>query len=325
VTRWVVAAALGLGLLEAPLALAQPSPGKIARIGYLSIRSGPTALDEAFRQGLRDQGWIEGRTISIEYRWADFKADRLASLAEELVRLKVDVLVAVGGNAPALAAKRATETIPVVFTAGDPVAAGIVSGLGRPGGNVTGVSVLTTSLNVKRLELLTQAVPGAVKVAILANPTNPLFGSTLKELRSAAPVLHVQLQLLEARERRAIDEAFSRMAKDRPGALLVLADPMLFDEKEHIVELAMMARVPAAYEWREFVEAGGLMSYGASIADLYRRLGVYVDRILRGAKPAELPVEQPTTFELAINLKTARALGITIPQAVLVRADQVIR
>jgi putative ABC transport system substrate-binding protein len=159
VTRWVVAAALGLGLLEAPLALAQPAPGKIARIGYLSIRSGPTALDEAFRQGLRDQGWIEGRTISIEYRWADFKADRLASLAEELVRLKVDVLVAVGGNAPALAAKRATETIPVVFTAGDPVAAGIVSGLGRPGGNVTGVSVLTTSLNVKRLELFDPGGP----------------------------------------------------------------------------------------------------------------------------------------------------------------------
>ncbi len=315
-----------LGTLAAPLAgEAQPPPTKTARIGYLSPRSGPSIQDEAFRQGMRELGYVEGQNISVEYRFGDWRSDRISVFAAELVRLKVDVIVASGGATWALTAKRATTTIPIVFIAGDPVGTGLVASLDRPGGNLTGVALLTDALNVKRLQFLTEAAPGVSRIAVLANPANATMGRVLKDLEAVAQTLRVTLQVLEARGPREIDDAFAAMTKKRAGALLVLNDPMLFAQRGRIVDLAMKSRVPAAYEWREFVEAGGFLSYGASITDLHRRLAaVYVDKILKGAKPSDLPVEQPTKFELVINLKTAKALGLTIPQTLLLRADQVI-
>ncbi len=321
-----LAVILTVGLSLAPLAgEAQQSPTKTARIGYLSLRQGSSHLEESFLQGLRELGYVEGQNLSLEYRWADWKHDRLLALAEDLVRRKVDVIVATGGPVPALAAKKATKTIPIIFTAGDPVGQGIVASLDRPGGNLTGISVLSSQLNSKRLEILKEVVPGTSRVAVLANPANPPAMGMLKELEDAARKLKIRLQVLAAREPREIDDAFSTMMRERPGALLVVSDPMLFGQRERIVELTRKSRVPAAYEWREFVEAGGLMSYGATITDLYRRLATYVDKILKGAKPADLPVEQPTKFELVINLKTAKALRLTIPQTLLLRADEIIQ
>jgi putative tryptophan/tyrosine transport system substrate-binding protein len=317
---------LTLGLLAAPLAAqAQPPPGKTARIGYVTLRSGPSFLEDAFRQGLRDLGYVEGHNIAIEYRWADWQLDRVAALAAELVRLNVDVIVSTGGGHTALAVKQAVTTVPVVFTAGDPLGSGLVARLDRPGGNVTGVSVFSVELNAKRLELLKAAVPGVSGVAVLANPANPSTGAALKELEGAAQALRVTLHVLEAREPQEIDDAFAAMGRERVEALLVVADPMLFVQRERIVALAAKHRLPGIFEWREFVEAGGLLSYGANIADMYRRLASYVDKILKGAKPGDLPVEQPTTFELVINLKTAQALGLTIPPHILFQATEVIR
>ena len=322
-----VSVLLVLGLLAAPLAAeAQPTPGKTARIGYLSLRSGPEHFEEAFRQGLRELGYVEGQNISVEYRWADWKPDRIPALAEELVRLKVDVIVFAGGGTVTLLAVKAVKTIPVVFlTGGDPVSAGLVASLHRPGGNLTGVSLLTSELNAKRLELLKQAVPGVSRVAVLVNPTRSTAGAVLKGLEGAARTLKVKLQVLEARDPQAIDGAFAAMKRERADALLVANDPMLFAQRERIVGLAAKSRLPGIFEWREFAEAGGLLSYGTSVADMYRRLATYVDKILKGAKPADLPVEQPTTFEFVINLKTAKALGLTIPPSLLGRADQVIQ
>ncbi len=318
--------ASGMTLLAAPGAVFAQTPGKTSRIGYLSLRSGPESQDEAFRQGLRELGYVEGKNISVEYRWADSKPDRIPALAEELVRLKVDVIVcAGGGTAVILAVKKAAKTIPVVFqTGGDPVSAGFVASLDRPGGNLTGVSALTSDLNEKRLELLKQAIPGVSRVAVLMNPTST-NAAALKGLEAAARTLKVKLQVVEARDPQAIDGAFAAMKRERPDALLVANSPMFFAERKRIVGLAAQSRLPGIFEGREFSEAGGLLSYGASLADNYRRLASYVDRILRGAKPSDLPVEQPTRFELIINAKTAKALGITIPQSMLLRADEVIQ
>ena len=316
---------LALALLAVPLVTkAQPPAGKTARIGYLSFRSGPSQLEEAFRQGLRELGYAEGQNMAIEYRWAEFKPDRASTLAAELVRLKVDVIVATGGPVPATAAKRATTTIPIVFTVSDPIGIGLVTRLGRPGGNLSGLNILTVEPNAKRLELLKEAVPGVSRVAVLANPANPGSAEAVKELEGSARVLRVKLHVLEARERQMIDTAFAAMARERAEALLVMNDPMFMTQRERIVDLAAKHRLPGIFEFREFAEAGGLLSYAANLADMYRHLATYVDKILKGVKPGDLPVEQPTKFELVINLKTARALGLTIPPSLLLRADQVI-
>jgi putative tryptophan/tyrosine transport system substrate-binding protein len=317
---------LALALLAAPLAAeAQQPPEKVARIGYLSPRPGPSHVDEAFRQGLRELGYVDGQTIAVEYRWGAWQPDRIAAFAAELARLPVDVVVATGGSSTALAAKKAFATVPIVFITSDPVGSGLVASLNRPGGNLTGVNLLTLELNAKRLDLLKEAVPGVARVAVLVNPTNAMAGRARKDLEQTARTLRVTLRVLEARGPREIDEAFSVTTRERDGALIVVNDSLFFEERERIVSLAVRHRLPAVFEWREFAEAGGLLSYGASIADMYRRLATYVDKILKGAKPADLPIEQPTKFELVINLKTAKALGLTIPPAVLARADEVIQ
>jgi putative tryptophan/tyrosine transport system substrate-binding protein len=322
----VVILTLTLGMLAAPLAAqAQPPPGKTARIGYVTSRSGPSFLEDAFRQGLHDLGYVEGQNIAIDYRWAAWQLDRVAALVAELIHLNVDVIVSTGGNATALAVKQAARMTPVVFVVGDPLETGLVARLDRPGGNATGVSLLTTELNAKRLELLKGAVPGVSHVTVLANPANPGTGAVLKELESAAQALRVTLRVLEAREPQEIDDAFAAMARERAEALLVVSDPMFFVQRDRIVDLAAKHRLPAMFFAREFAEAGGLLSYGTHIAGMYRRLAGYVDKILKGAKPGDLPVEQPTKFESIINLKTAQALGLTIPPTFLFLADEVLK
>ena len=312
-----------------PLAAAAQHAAKVARIGYLTgnLAARPHLL-EAFRQGLRDVGYVEGRNFVSEYRDAEEKLERLPALAAELVALKVDVIVA-SGTLAALAAKQATRTLPIVFSpAGDPVGSGLVTSLARPGGNVTGLSAFAPELVGKRLELLKQAVPGVSRVAVLWQPG--AFGErtekdTLKRAEVAARDLSVPLQFVEARAPADFAKAFSDMSRERAGALAVLGSNMFVSERRRLVDLAAEKRLPAVYSARELVDAGGLMSYGANLADLNRRAATYVDRILKGTKPADLPVEQPTKFELIINLKTAKALGLTIPQSVLGRADEVIQ
>ncbi len=301
---------------------------KIARIGYLTpdLAAAPHN-HEAFRQGLRDLGYVEGRNVMIEYRDAEGKFERLHALAAELVALKVDVILA-PNTVGALAAKQATRTLPIVFaTAGDPVTSGLVTSLARPGGNVTGLSLLAPELVGKCLEQLKQAVPAVSRVAALWEPGavgERMDKDMLKRAEGAARALGVRLHFVEARGPADFDRAFSDMTRARAGALTVLGSTMFSTERRHLVDLAAKTRLPAVYPWREFVDAGGLMSYGANVADNYRRAATYVDRILKGTKPADLPVEQPTKFELAINLKTAKALGLTIPPSLLLRADEVI-
>jgi len=317
------------GLLAAPLAAEGQQAAKIARIGYLGFnRAANSHLPEAFFQGLRDLGYVEGRNVVIEYRDAAGKQERFPALAAELVALKVDVIVA-SGTPQALAAKQATRTIPIVMTsAGDPVGSGLVTSLARPGGNVTGLSFLAPELVGKCLELLTQAVPGVSRVAVLWHPGD--YGERterdmLKGAEVAARALGVRLQVVEARGPADFDRAFSDMTRARAGALTELPSAMFLTERRRLVDLAAKNRLPAVYPWREPVDAGGLMSYGPDFADSFRRAATYVDKILKGAKPADLPVEQPTKFELVINLKAAKALGLTIPPSVLGRADEVIR
>jgi len=315
---------LASGLLAAPLAAEAQQAGKVHRIGYLSGGLSTYRI-EAFRQGLRELGWVEGQNIVIEYRYAEGRFDRLPDLAAELVRLKVDIIVALATPASA-AAKNATGTIPIVgISLGDPVGTGLIASLARPGGNVTGVSYSVGVETIgKGLELFKEIVPNVRRVAILSNPGNPLYAPAVRDVKVAARSLGVQLQLLETRGPTEFDGAFAAMAKERVGGLFVVADTMFNLHRARLVELAAKSRLPAAYGTRDAVEAGGLMSYGPSLPDLFRRGATYVDKILRGAKPADLPVEQPTKFELVINLKTAKALGLTIPQSVLARADQVI-
>jgi len=312
-------------LLAIPCIADAQQPLKIARIGYLasSLAGGPH-LPEAFRQALRDLGYVEGHNVVIEYRDAEGKLEPLPTLAAELVALKVDVIVA-ASILPALAAKQATRTLPIVFaTAGDPVTTGLVTSLARPGGNVTGLSNLNPELVGKRLEQLKQAVPGVSHVAVLWHPG--FLGEReekemLKEAEVTARALGVRLQFVEARGPADFDRAFSEMTKARAGALTVLGSTMFLIERRRLVDLAAKNRLPAVYAQREFVDAGGLMSYGPNLADLFRRAATYVDKILKGAEPGDLPVEQPTKFELVINLKTTKALGLTIPQSLRVQAE----
>ncbi|HEV2054419.1 MAG TPA: ABC transporter substrate-binding protein, partial [Methylomirabilota bacterium] len=318
----------GAVLLVAPVAAEAQQAAKVARIGYLAGNvSASPHLNEAFRQGLRDLGYVEGRNVVIEYRDAEGKLERLPALAAELVALKVDVIVA-GGTPQALAAKQATRTLPIVFAAAaDPVASGLVTSLARPGGNVTGLSQQTSELVGKCLEQLKQAVPGVTRVAVLWQPG--AFGERtekdmLKGVEVAARALGVRLQFVEARGPADFDRAFSDMTRARAGALTVLTSTMFVNERRRLVDLAAKNRLPAVYPWREGVDAGGLMSYGPNLPDLFRRAATYVDRILKGTKPADLPVEQPTKFELVINLKAAKALGLTIPPSLLGRADHVV-
>src|SRR5713226_8046630 len=317
-------------VLTAPLAAEALETGKVARIGYLVLGpAAPPQMREAFLQGLRDLGYIEGRNVVIEYRSAEGKSERLPALAAELVALKVDAIVTGGGTPTALAAKQATRTLPIVFaSAPDPVTDGLVTSLARPGGNVTGSSYLAPELVGKCLEQLTQAVPGVSRVAVLWQPGaagERTEKEMLKGAEVAARALGVRLQFVEARGPADFDRAFSDMTRVRAGALTVWTTAMFVSERRRLVALAAKNRLPGVYTLREFVDAGGLMSYGHSQADLNRRAATYVDKILKGAKPADLPVEQPTKFDLVINLKTAKALGLTIPPAVLQRADEVIQ
>ena len=321
-------ASLAGGLLAAPFAAQAQTAGKVWRVGYLSPGSssdpGRQRRFEAFRQGLRELGYVEGQNIAIESRWAEGKYDQHQGHAAELVRLNVDVIVAVGGPA-SQAVHQVTKTVPIVMSVViDPLGSGLVSSYAHPGGNVTGLSMMTTDLIGKQLEVLKEAVPKVSRVALLWNPANPGSAPQLREAEAAARVLGVRLQALDVRVPQEIDSAFAAMTKERAGAVLVLADGMLTNRRKQIADLAAARRLPAAYPQREFVEAGGLMAFSANPLDLERRAATYVDKILKGAKPADLPVEQPTKLELVINLKTAKALGLTIPPSLLQRADQVI-
>jgi ABC-type uncharacterized transport system substrate-binding protein len=320
------------GVLAAPLAADAQQPAKAARIGYLapgSLESPESrVILEAFRQGLRERGYVEGQNIRIEYRAADGKMERIPRLATELVRLKVDLIVA--ASTPLVRAlQHATTTIPIVASAmGDPVGDGLVASLARPGGNITGLTFLGPELVPKRLALLKEALPKVFRVAALWHPgafSERTTGDMLKETEGAARALGVQLQLVSVRGVDELDRAFSTMTKEGADSLLVFPSPMLFNERRRIVDLAIRHRLPSMSNAREFVELGGLISYGASITDLIRRAATYVDKILKGARPADLPVEQPAKFELVINLKTAIALGLTMPPSVLLRADEVIQ
>jgi putative ABC transport system substrate-binding protein len=304
---------------------------KTYKVGRLSANSPSDprskATTEAFRQGLRNLGWVEGRNISLEERWAGEKAQTMPDLAAELVRLQVDVIVAVGS--PVIqAAKQATATIPIVMagSGADPVAAGFVSSLRRPGGNITGLSMLSTELSGKRLELLKDMVSNAGRVAILRNPKFPAVAIQSKETEVAAKSLGLQLQAWEVRTPQEIENAFSSMSKASTGGLIVFSDPFLLEtNRRSIIALALKYRIPTVYPWRTYAEEGGLTSYSANLVDMHRRAATYVDKILKGTKPADLPVEQPTKFELVINLKTAKQIGLTIPPNVLARGDRVIR
>jgi putative ABC transport system substrate-binding protein len=313
------------GLLAVPLAAEAQQSGRAPRIGFLAISPGlGQHLVAAFREGLRDRGWVEGQNVIIEYRWAGGGEEKYPTLLAELVGLKVDVIVTVSTTG-ALAAKRATAEIPIVFQmVSDPVASGLVASLARPGGNATGWSNILPETSGKLLELLREAVPRASRVAVLGNPTNPGKVLEFKALRDHAQTLGVTLHSVEVLTPATLDAAFSAIGRTHPDVLITLVDAVTFSERQRIVEFAAKHRVPAIYQVREFIDAGGLMSYGLNMLGMYRRTAIYVDRVLKGAKPADLPVEQPTMFELVINLKTAKALGLTIPQSVLGRVDQVI-
>jgi putative tryptophan/tyrosine transport system substrate-binding protein len=313
------------GALAAPLVAEGQPAGKAYRIGVLEMR--PRALNanfDAFRQGLREFGYVEGQNFVIEYRSADGRPERFPGLATELVDLKVDLIVTRGTPA-ALAAEKATESIPIVMaTSADPTRFGIVSSLARPGGNVTGLSTVAVELAGKRLELLKEAIPRIARIALIANMSSPASGSQWRQMEAAARSLGFAPQLLDVRAPEDFARAFDIAIKQRADAVQVANDTLTQTNFRRIVDLSAKHRLPSMFASREFVDAGGLMAYGPNFTDLYRRAATYVDKILKGAKPADLPVEQPTKFELVINLKTAKALGLTIPQTLLLRADQVI-
>ena len=314
------------GVVASPLAAGAQQAGKVYRVGFLgnSTAALEANLVQPFREGLRDLGYVEGRDVLIEYRWADGKYDRFSALAAELAAAKVDVIVTAGTPA-ALAVKKTAASIPLVMVAvGDPVAVGLVADLARPGGNVTGLSSIAPELEGKRLELLREVVPKLSRVAVLWNPDNPFHAGSLKETRAAAQVLGIKVQLVGVRVSEEFPAAFAAIVKERAGALLMLADRIFLHNRARIVDFEAKHRLPGVYAYRELVEAGGLMSFGPSYPGMHRRAAYYVDKILRGSKPADLPVEQPTKFELLISLKAARALGLTIPHSLLLRADEVI-
>ena len=328
IDRRAFLAATGAVLLAAPLAAEAQQAGRVPRIAWLGGQARETAHPyvRAFQQGLKDLGWVEGQNIVIEWRFSGGRAELLPDLAAELVRLRVDLIV-VPSSPAALAAKNATKTIPLVTVAlGDPVALGLVASLAQPGGNITG---LTNSVGPeiagKQLELLKEVVPKVSRMAVLWNPNTRGNALALRETEIAARALGLELQPLEARSLNDFDRAFAAMTAKRAGALLVLGDVMFSTHRNRLADLAAKRRLPAMYPARESVEAGWLMSYGPNTLELFRRAATYVDRILKGAKPADLPVEQPTKFELVINLKTAKSLGLTIPQSLLLRADEVIQ
>ncbi len=325
VGTWL-ATAVALLLLVAPLAKAQDSrEGKVARVGLLAIGARDTAEGrEDFRQALRDRGWVEGQNIVVEERWAEGKPERLANFAAELVRLKVEVILAPNDPA-ALAAKNATTTIPIVMiVSDDPVRGGLVASLGRPGGNITGLSrIPDVAIIGKQLQMLTTCVPNLSRVAVLRHPADPFAASALSEAERVARSLQIRVQAVDVRGPDELENAFAAMTRDRTGAVLAMSGP-LNPYKSRVVALAAKHRLPVLFQHRLWVEAGGLMSYGPDQVDLIRRAATYVDKILKGAKPGDLPIEQAATFELAINLKTARALGLTIPPSLLQQASQVI-
>ena len=296
-------------------------------IGFMSSRSPAESADSvsAFRQGLREAGFIEGQNLLIAFRWAEGRYDRLRELAADLVGLRVAILFAAGGSPSALAAKAATSTIPIVFSASnDPVSLGLVSSLSRPGGNITGMSTFNSELGPKRLELLKELVPTATTIAYLANPTNPIAEAELKAALAMASALSIQLHVLNASTDHELDAAFTAFDKLRAGGLVVAGEPFFDSKRDRLVSLTARHAIAACYAWREYVASGGLMSYGTSLMGSYRQAGIYAGRILKGELPADLPVEQPTKFELVINLKTAKALGIEVPPTLLARADEVI-
>jgi putative ABC transport system substrate-binding protein len=318
---------LGGAVAAAPLAAAAQEARKLPHIGFLG---NSTATLEAnlvgpFREGLRDLGYVEGRNILIEYRWAEGKYERFPALIAELIALKVDVIVTAGTPA-SLAVKKATTSIPLVMVAvGDPVGTGLVASLARPGGNITGLTSISPDLEGKRLELLREVIPGVSHIAVLWNSVSPSQVIQEKEVQAAAQVLRMKVLSLGVRTPEEIENSFAAIVRERPGALLVLADRLFLHHRARIMDFAAKQGLPGVHAYRELVESGGLMSYGPSYAGMHRRAAYYVDEILKGAKPADLPIEQPTKFELVINLKAAKALGLTIPQSVLLRADEVIQ
>jgi ABC-type uncharacterized transport system substrate-binding protein len=329
ITRRVFVGFLAGGLLAVSLAAEAQKAGKVYRIGYLTGGSPPTPetapILNAFLRGLSDLGWIEGRNIIIEYRFAEGKAERYAQSARELAALNVDVIVAVATPA-AQAARQATSTIPIVMLAvGDPVGTGLIASIARPGGNVTGIATQDIpELNAKRLELLKQAVPGLSRAGLLVNATLPHAALITKDFQSAAQALHVQARPVEVRSADDFRSASEALSRERSEGLVVHSDPLVFTNRRQVIELAAANRLPVMYGNKIEAQSGGLMSYGVDLADLFRRGAGYVNKILKGAKPADLPVEQPTKFELVINMKTAEALRLTVPQSLLQRADQVI-
>jgi len=324
--RRAFVSAVGVSLVAVPLRLAAQQPQRVPHVGYLFSFTPPEGrhLWEACRQVLRELGYVEGQNIVLEPRWADGRHERLPGLAADLVRLKVDVIVSAATPA-SRAAKAAARSIPIVIVGvGDPVKMGLIATLARPGGNVTGLSLLTTELSGKRLELLGQIVRSMHRVAILMNPDNPVHAVFLEETRAGAQKLGVQIQALEARNPGDLERVFDAAAAERAAGLIVFDDPVLWSHRKEIVALGAKRRLPAMYGYREFVDDGGMMSYGPDRVDQYRRTAIYVDKILKGAKPADLPVEQPTKFDLVINTKTAKALGLTIPPSLLLQADQLV-
>ena len=325
------AAALLLLILSIPFSPASPEaqqPGKVTRIGFLGEES-PSSMAarvEVFRQGLRELGYVEGKNITIEYRFGEGRRERFPDLAAELVRLKVDVIVAAGGTVVALPAKEATSTIPIVMAhGGDPVARGLIASLARPGGNITGLTSISPDLAGKRLELLKETVPRLIRVGVLWDPAGRGSAAVFKETEVAAGALGVQLQSLEVRSPEDFESAFKAATMGRSQVLIITATPVTTTYRTRIAELATKSRLPTMSTQSQSVEAGGLMSYGPSLLDMYRRAATYVDKILKGTKPADLPVEQPMKFDLVINLKTAKQIGLTIPPNVLARADRVIK
>jgi putative ABC transport system substrate-binding protein len=317
---------LALGFLMTPFAADAQPAGRVVRISILAAALGSSSpLFEAFRQGMRELGWIEGQNIIFESRFAEGRNDRLPKLAAELVQLPADVIVT-DSTAAAQAAKNATETIPIVMaTIADPLRSGLVASLAHPGRNVTGLTLLAQDLDGKRLELLKEAVPTLARVAVLLNAANPGSVHSLSDTQKAAQTLGLQLQILQVRGPDEFEGAFAAATTEHADGLIQLSDAMLFQNRARLVDLAAKHRLPAIYEVKGFAEVGGLMSYGPNIPDQYRRAATYVDKILKGAKPADLPVEQPMKFELVINLKTAQALGLTIPPMLLFQADEIIR
>jgi len=317
---------LGGAAITWPIAARAQQPA-MPVIGFLNNTSPEANADllRAFRQGLKETGFVEGENVAVDYRWADNQLDRLPALATDLAHRRVAVIVTTGGNTAASAAKAATTTIPIAFVVGeDPVRVGLVASLARPGGNLTGINFLTAELGAKRLGLLRELMPAATRVAVLVNPVGPNAETTVKDVEPAGRATGLQIQFLNASTSGEINSAFATIVRERPDTLLVAADPFFTSRRSQMVQLAAHHSVPAIYSGRQFPEIGGLMSYGASLTDALRQVGVYAGRILKGAKPVDLPVVQSTKFELVINTETARMLGLEIPPALLARADEVI-